>query len=346
MNNNEFEKDTSLGSVLGGFIGSYANRDTNVAFPDWLADRLRQELPELEQDASARLANDIIGAIAGYDKTLHDLNRAVEAGQSKEEWLSEQLEEVYAGMPLNAAGEALQRMEIDLLSSNMQLMGGSNQSAPGGTSAAETESGEWNRYSIKAKIYNIGRQLQAAVLFAAANALNRHLHGEDAGKINAIIRDALQGALKASPEEVKAVVAAAIQVAAEKGFKDILPSNTPIEVICDLAGAAVEAAEALYDAANGDISLTEALDRAGRAVVAAGCRYGAGYLREKLVRLPCGPILVDLLGGLLDHLESPKFFENVYATIRDLAVATWEGIIQSTTVEVIKEGVRRIQQWQ
>lgn len=343
MSNNEFEKDTSMRNVLSGFIGSYAHRDTDVAFPDWLADRLRQELPELEQGASARLANDIIGAIAGYDKTLHELNRAVEAGQPKEEWLSEQLEEVCAGIPLNAAGEALLHMEIDLVSSNMQLMGGIDQSSTGGTSAAETEPSEWNRYGIKAKIYNIGKMLQAAVLFAAANALNRHLHGEDAGAINAVIKDVLYGAMKASPEEVKAVVAAAIQIAAEKGFMDM---DIPLEIIGDWAGAVVEAAEALYDAANGDISLTEALDKAGRAMVAAGCRGGAGCLHGKLICLPGGPILVDLLGGLLDHLESPEFFENVYTTIRDLAIATWEGIMQSTTVEVIKEGVRRMQQWQ
>lgn len=337
MNNNEFEKDTSLRSVLGGFIGSYANRDTDVAFPDWLAERLRQELPELEQDASARLANDIIGAIAGYDKTLHDLNRAVEAGQPKEEWLSEQLEEAYADMPLNAAGEALQRMETDLLSSNMRLMGGINQSSTGGATVAETEPGEWNRYAIKAKVYNIGKLLQDGALFAAANALNRHIEGENAGDINAIVKDALQGGLKASPEEVKAVVAGAIQIAVEKGLIDMMPSDMPMEVIGDWAGAVVEAAEALYDAANGDISLTEALDKAGRAIVAAGCRGGAGYLHGKLMGLPGGPILVDLLGGLLDHLESPEFFENVYTTIRDLAVATWEGIKRSNTVKALNE---------
>ena len=111
MDNNRFENDTSLRGTLGGFIRSYAQRDTDMAFSDWLAERLRLELPELEPDASVRLVEDITKAVAGYDQTLRNLNQAVEAGQSKEEWFSEQLAKVYGDMSPDAAGESLQRME-------------------------------------------------------------------------------------------------------------------------------------------------------------------------------------------------------------------------------------------
>ena len=123
MEKNEFEKNITLKDILGGFIQAYTRRDTDMAFPDWLADRLRQELPEMAPETSVRLANDIIGAVAGYDQTLRDLNQAIEAGQSKEEWLAEQLEKIYDDMPTDAAGESLLRMEAELVSSNMQLMG-------------------------------------------------------------------------------------------------------------------------------------------------------------------------------------------------------------------------------
>lgn len=342
MDNNEFEKDKSLKSVLESFISSYANRNADVAFSDWLAERLRQEMPELEQDAGTQLANDIIEAVAGYDKMLEDLNQAVEVGQSKEEWLSEHLAEVYNSMPIDAAGEALKRMEEDLISSNMELMGEIDKSGIAGLPVAEPERGEWNHYRVKDTVNNIGKQANAAVLFAAANALDRHLQGEKIGGINAVIKDAFQGGIEASPEEVKAVVAGTVRVAAERGLVDAMPSDMPIEVIGDMAGVAVEGAKALCDAANGDITLAEALDKTSRAGVAATCRTGAGYLRGAMMRLPGGPIIVDLLGGMLDHLESSEFIGNVYTAVRGLAVATWEGLKQSKTVKLLGRVKRTI----
>lgn len=74
-------------------------------------------------------------------------------------------------------------------------------------------------------------------------------------------------------------------------------------------------------------TMTEALDKAGRAGVAVGCRCGAAVLKGKLLSVPFfGPPLVVLLGGLFDHMEGPKFAENVYHVVHDAAVATFEGI--------------------
>ncbi len=42
MANNEFDKDKSLKSVFDGFISAYAGRKTDVAFSDWLAEKLCQ----------------------------------------------------------------------------------------------------------------------------------------------------------------------------------------------------------------------------------------------------------------------------------------------------------------
>lgn len=331
MDVNRQEKGVSLKDVLSGFLQSYAQRDTDKAFPDWLADRLRQEMPGMEPEDSTRLADKIIQAVAGYNQTLQDLNEAVEGGQSKEEWLSEKLAEAYDGMPLDAAGKSLQRMETALLSSNMQVMQimGEADGSVAEEISAEAEAVEWNKYSVKAKTYDIGQQLNAMALCAAAGALERKANGEKAA-VGDIVADAFQNGLKASPSEVKAVVAGAVQAAAEKGLEDVLPSDTPVEVIGNVAGAAVEGAEALCDAANGDISMTEAMDRVGKAGVAAGCRIGAGYLKGLIIDMvPFGPVLVDLLGGLFEHMESPQFINNVYRTVKDAAVATWEGIKQS-----------------
>ena len=343
MDNNRFENDTSLRGTLDGFIRSYAQRDTGMAFPDWLADRLRQELPELKPDASVRLVEDITKAVAGYDQTLRDLNQAVESGQSKEEWFSEQLARVYEDMPPDAAGESLQRMEAELVSSNMRLMGEIEPAQTGEiiTADGETAPTEWNKYSLKAKANSIGQQLNSIALTAVAGAMNRNLNGDNTA-ISEVITDAFQTGLRSSPEEVKAVVAGAVRASAERGLIDALSADTPIEVIGDLAGAAVEGAEALCDAASGNITMTEALDKVGRAGVAAGCRAGAGVLRKSIASLPGGPVLTDLLGGLIDHVASSKFINNVYTAVRGAAVATWEGLKQSKIVNGLKRLGRKL----
>ena len=53
-----------------------------------------------------------------------------------------------------------------------------------------------------------------------------------------------------------------------------------------------------------------------------------------MTSVPFGPLVVKLLGGLFEHMESPQFFNNVYTTLRDLTVATWEG-----AKSVVKEAV-------
>lgn len=108
-----------------------------------------------------------------------------------------------------------------------------------------------------------------------------------------------------------------------------------METICDMAGVAVEGTEALVDVASGKSTMIEAMDRTSRAAVAAGCRYCSGALKGYVMTsVPFGPLVAKLLGGLFEHMESPQFFNNVYTTLRDLTVATWEG-----AKSVVKEAV-------
>lgn len=334
MNTNDFTKEKPLKDTVGSFISSYAQRDQNVEFSQWLAEQLRKETPGMSQEASEKLAADIIGAIADHDKKLHDLDLAIEDGQSKVEWLAGQLSETYSGMPLDAAGERLQRVETEFAAFNLQVIeGGSRTQATGvGTSIS------WNEYNVRSKLYGIGDQailMGQAVVVSALNGKEVEDSSDDKADV---VRKALQAALKAVPEEVKAVVAGAIRSAAENGLTDKLPSDTPMGAISDMAGMAVDAAAALLDAINGDITMMEALDRIGRDAVAVGCCAGRYALEGYVLAVPYfGPILANLLGGLFEHMESSQFHENVYAVIHDAAVATWEGLKESETVKALQQ---------
>lgn len=328
--------ENKLKTVLDGMLGSYARRDARTSFEEWLAERLRLEMPELSEDASKKLAGDIVAAVADYDSALNDLNRAIEDGESKEGWLAERLADECADMPPAAVGEKLQLTETNLAALNMQLMGTAGTVQVDGMGISDTEPVEWNKYSIKDRAHKIGEQAALMGVAASAVAVKGIPPSCEEGEIGTVLKSAYQDNRK---DEVKAVVAGAVRIAAEKKLAALSP-DMPTEVICGMAGVAVEGAAALCDAADEKIGTIEAVDRIGRAGVAAGCQIGVYYLRGALsgisvFGIPCGALLVDSLGGLLDHLESPRFINNAYGLIRDAAVAAWEGIWKSNAGQVL-----------
>lgn len=321
------DDERTLKSMVGGFLESYAQRDRETDFSVWLENRLRQEMPELPEGSERKLVQDIVAAVADYDKTLAELNEAIDAGISKEEWFAEQMAESCAGMEYDDAGEKLLQIDHGLTASDIQLMQKMDGTKQYGMEEADTDSTEWNQYSIKHELHEIGKKACFAGLAVSVNAVRCREEADREISIEDAVREALREDMVTAPHEVKTVVAGAVKVAAEKRLEAALPFDTSIEDISDMAGAAVKGAEALFDAASGEIGMTEAVDRIGRATVVSACRIGKRNLQGCLARVPLvGPLLVDVFGGLLEHMESPIFYENVYTVVHDAAVATWEGI--------------------
>lgn len=317
----------TLKSVVGSFMESYAQRDREMEFSVWLEDRLRQEIPELPEGLERKLVQDIVTAVADYDNALAELDEAMDAGMSKEEWFAEQMAEGCAGMEYDDVGEKLLQIDQGLTASDMQLMQEMDGTQQYGVEEADVGQTEWNQYSIKHELHEIGKKACFAGLAISVNAVRCREEADREISIGDAVREALREDIVTAPHEVKAVVAGAVKVVAEKRLEDSLPFDTSIEDISDMAGAAVEGAEALFDAASGEIGMTEAIDRIGRAAVVSACRIGKRTLQGCLVRVPLvGPLLVDVFGGLLEHMESQTFYENVYTVVHDAAVATWEGI--------------------
>ena len=160
----------------------------------------------------------------------------------------------------------------------------------------------------------------------AANVIKNSIQGTGTNDISEHVKKTIQDSVKNDAKEVKAAVAGAVKVAAIKHSADGFSNDVPTETICDMAGVAVESAGALADVAYGG-SVLDAIDKVGRAAIAAGCRFCSNALKKGLKVIPVvGSTLADMLSGLTDHMASPKFSENVYNTVRDAAVATWDGI--------------------
>jgi hypothetical protein len=316
--------DNGLNKVLDGFVGSYMERDKTEDFSGWLSKRLQQEMPDMPGDAIEKLSGEIIDGVARYDETLAGVNAAFEDGESKEEWLAGYVADAYEDMPFDEAGEKLQRVYSDMVTSNAALMGESAEMV----TAESIEAGEWNEYSLKDKALNIGTQAVMTGLGVAANAIK--LNMENGGAVNSeVIGLAFREGAEVATGEVKAVVAGAIKVAAENKLTDALPEDTPVGTICDIAGVAVEGAEAMFDVATGKSTVADALDRTGRASAAAVGRWCSDTLKGFVLTIPyVGPIVANLAEGLFEHMKTPRFAENVYTVVRDATVATWEGIKQ------------------
>jgi hypothetical protein len=230
-------------------------------------------------------------------------------------------------MPANEAGAKFRQIYNDLNASNTELMCMMDgaESEIGDVEARDVA--EWNEYSLKDEALNIGKQAALAGLGAMANGIKGSLESGEAAVMGDVISDALKEGLDVAKHEVKAVVAGAVKVAANKGLMKILPEDTPMEIVGSMAGAAVESADAMLDVAMGKSTMVEAMDVASRAGVAVGCRCGAVALKGAVANIPyVGPVVAWLFGGLFEHMESPQFTEDVHRTVSNAAKATWKGI--------------------
>jgi hypothetical protein len=315
-----------MNDVLSTFLKAYAERDNKVDFSVWLADELQQELPGISTDESKKLSDKIISSVATYDKTLADINKASTTGLSGDEWLTEHITESYTDIPFDEIGNTLQTIENNFYIANARLMENKDISM----NPVEHTADYWNEYSILDKSLNIGKQAIMSGLGVAAAVIKQNIENGETINVGNALGEALQSGMDKAKHEVKATVAGAIKVAVDKGLKNVLPEDTPIEFMCDMAGVAVEGAEALFDVATGKATLPDALEKIGKATIASAGRLCSGALKAKLIMIPyVGPLVANIASGLLEHLESPKFVDNVYTVVHDLAKATWEGIKES-----------------
>lgn len=347
MDNYEYVEQASLENVLQSFIGSYTERDKSMEFSSWLGYKLRQDIPELSQEASEKLADEIIKAVAVYDRTLEELKKTVEEGQSKEGWFADRLTESYTDMTPADVGNKLLQIEENLTISNSQLMQNICGLQPEIDSVNEEERTEeaflqWNEYSVRNKAREVGKQVALTGVAVVASIMKERVQNKDNADISSVVKETLQDGLIEDPKEVKAVVAGAVKVAVKKGVRDIIPEDVADDIATDMigsiAGVAVEGTSAMLDLASGESTMTDAVDRIGVAAVAAGGHLVSNLFKGCLASIPyVGSLLVDLSGGLLDHLKGYKFANNIYTTVRDAAIESWEGIKKSKTVSILRK---------
>jgi hypothetical protein len=336
------EKEALLGIVddfLGRYFNRYFNKDLNIGFSEWFPTLLREKMPELTVDASEKLGGEIIAAVAQYDRTLGELNQAVNDGQGMDGWLADKVMENLGNTSLDDAGAKMLRLLSDLNIANAKFMREQELDNASDTKLDDDAMGMggYTEDGLRSMVLDIAGQSSTfggAVMYGVVKDYSGNNGAADIGKALEqalpVGRDAMRSAAKT---EVKAVIAGALKTAAMKSMvPNILSPEKTTEFIGGLAGTAAETADTLYDVAAGNTTPEEGAERVGRAFVAFICRFIAEILRGLLGWVECIPYIGAafrwLTEHLIKHMECPKFADDVFNKIREFLQRIWNWIKQ------------------
>ena len=107
--------------VMERFFRSYGAKDPAVSTEEWLTETLGKELPSYSKDDIAAMSRDIVREIEQAEARKTSLDKACAAGQTKESWLADEVQQASVGVGVTAMGQYLQRID-DVLADNNQAM--------------------------------------------------------------------------------------------------------------------------------------------------------------------------------------------------------------------------------
>ena len=184
---------------------------------------------------------------------------------------------------------------------------------------------DWNSYQPQEMARNIAKQagqagIQAAFIGMGINIPGKALNGE---RIET--HEVVETALKTGSDTfVKASAGGALKVAVEKELIPFIPKETPTGTIVKIACVGVENIKILWKVAEGDLTISEALENMGRTSVSmyAGLSaggVGAGIGAVTLSFMPLiGPLVGGLVGGIVGYSAGSRFGEAIFEEAKQL----------------------------
>lgn len=206
---------------------------------------------------------------------------------------------------------------------------------------------DWNAFNTKELILNIGKNAGIAGLHGAAittgfDLIAKKIQGESVDS-----DETVEMALKAGTDSgIKAAAAGALKVVSEKGVITIIPNGTPPAAIANIACVSIENAKKLAKVANGEITMTEALDLMGRTstTMVYGLGWGTTGMAIGAVALSwlpiVGPVVGGIVGATVGYMAGSQFGSVVYSGVKKAS-----SFIKSTASKAyncVKRGASKI----
>ncbi len=293
---------------------------------------------------------------AKYGATAQDTIKLLRGGNYQNQRLlvpTEQVAEVQKAFPGKTVTSVIGGDELGVASDPLTKQGAKTMQLQ------VQESGEipqidYNTFETKKLALHIGQNagligLQSAALAVGVTAIAGAVTGEGIDS-DTVIETALTTGADAG---VKAAAAGAIKVGAEKGVLSLIPPGTPVHVIANIACVGIENVKILAQAASGELTTKEALDKMGRTSVSMvfGLGWGAtagAVGTAALLWVPIvGPIVGGLAGGMIGYMAGSKFGGMVYNGAKKIVTkaksavrGAWEGV--KSVGRQISNGVRRV----
>lgn len=305
---------------------------------------------------AASLTEEVCATIGRFNTNMRNIERAVAAGKTKEQWLKNFIEG-NVNLSSQEKGEYLAQANAALNLGN-QFMTATmdapqminitqevNQLMKQDLPPVDTNA-QWNRYTMTPVVNEIGQQ---AMLMGANGMMipadMMQMPGEEILQENFIEED--RGSVV--DEGLKMAAAAAIKIGHAAGKIPFLPKAMPISAITNIACVGVESFKNIGRVAMGKISPIEAVENVGRSMVAAVADFCMTGIPAKLLTpIPVvGPALSIMVGGFLMQCSPEYIQQKIYAGLNKVktvakSVATTIGNAVNTVTSTVKNAAKAV----
>ena len=286
----------------------------------WLAQTFASDKNTAKDAAS--LTEEVYATIGRFSANMRNIEQAVAAGKTKEQWLKNFVESNINLTP-QQKGEYLAQANAALNLGN-QVMSATMQ-APQMINITEEvnqlmqqdlppvdPNAQWNRYTMAPVVNQIGQQ----AMLMGANGVMLPMPQVPAEEI--LPQDVTEEQSGSTVDEgLKMAAAAAIKIGHAAGKIPFLPKAMPISAITNIACVGVESFKNIGRVVTGKISPLQAVENVGRAAVAAVADFCTTGLPAKLLApIPVvGPALSVAVGGFLMQCSPEQIQQKIYAGI-------------------------------
>ena len=303
---------------------------------NWLAERLQDALPEETASSRQQILQDIETGVKNFDSNLASLRESLAAGDTKEEWLAENLRKSFSELSPAEYGTTLFETNKALHKENENVMATIDGVAvPATLEESPSEEYDWSEGEANALSRHLSQEIKIGSLagqvvnagFALAEETSL---GGQVGELKNIA-----AALQSGDDfDVKKAASAALVVGVQKGIVP-LPKETPTGTITALASGGIESAKLMLQYADGEISGNEVLDRTEQ-IVTVQVSQGLSIAGEKFghsigqkIGLAIGtyvpflaPVAVTLggfIGGAVGKIAGSKIGQSIGKAARKIA---------------------------
>ena len=325
------EDAQKLQPIMEDFMAS-----CDVGGEKWLAKRLEQAMPEESSENRQQIMDEIETGVEKFNSSLSSLQDAIAAGDSKEEWLAENLRHSLNELSEKEYGTTLFTTAQALHSENEHTMAAiDGTTVPTTVETVPVAEYAWSATENQALTKHLEQEIKIGALAGqVVNAGFALAEKTSLGSRLGELKNVAEALRTGDDGEVKKAASAALVVGVQKGIVP-LPKSTPVGTLTALASGGIESARLMLQYTDGDISGAEVLDRTEQ-IVTVQVSQGLSIAGEKLGRsigakigLAVGtfvpflaPVAVTVggfVGGMVGKLAGSKIGQAIGKAARKVA---------------------------